>query len=223
MKSLVLFAMSLLLSFLLLSGSVGPLLMCVLLFLDILFALAALSFFVASMHLHSTRARTKVTSSRLMLLEDGLPSIPLTIREILAKMDFTQFEYFSAAVVIGLREGHRFEKHCGGSGDQGVDVKLRNAYGLLVAVQSKLYTPGNPVGSEEIRAFLGSLLFHQATYGFFVTTSTFTRDARRVIESTNGRIRAIDGRQLEAYLQWRTREMKLAWREIEDALGGASV
>jgi restriction system protein len=131
-------------------------------------------------------------------------------------MDAEKFELFSAAVIIGLRQGYTFKEHCGGSGDYGIDVKLRNAYGMRVGVQSKFYTPGNTVGSDEVREFLGSLTFYKAIHGFFVTTSTFTPAARQVIESTSGYIRAIDGQQLDTYLRWQSREIALAWLEVQE-------
>jgi restriction endonuclease Mrr len=132
-------------------------------------------------------------------------------------MDSEKFELFSAAVVMGLGQGYTFKEHCGRSGDHGIDVKLRNAYGMRVGVQSKFYTPGNStVGSDAVREFWGSLTFYQAIHGYFVTTSTFIPAAQQVIESTSGYIRIIDGQQLDTYLQWQSREIALAWREVQE-------
>ncbi len=145
----------------------------------------------------------------------GVPAIPRTTREILAKMTSEQFEWFSAAIIIGLREGHTFMKHCGGSGDRGVDVKLRNKYGFIIAVQSKLYSPTHFVPPKEIRDFAGSIPGHNANYGYFVTTSGLTKQATIELEARRGLIRLIDGRLIDVYLQSRYREIALAWQEVQ--------
>ncbi len=216
MKVLLPLALSLGITLLLLFGSLHPALVCGLLFVDIILALAALSFFIAPVHVQQTRPRAIAALPHSVLLRDGLPSVPRTVREVLATMSPEQFELFSAAVIVGLGEGYSFVEHCGGSGDQGVDVKLLNVFGLRVMVQCKEYTPGNPVGSSELRDFSGAITFYNAIYGFFITTSTFTDGAQRIIASNPTRIRAIDGRRLETYLQWRPREIALAWREVLD-------
>src|SRR5690242_3824611 len=69
---------------------------------------------------------------------DALPAIPCTLDEVF-QLNPKEFEVLSAAVVVGMGEGHRFLKHCGQSGDQGIDAKLLNQYHLTVAIQSKLY------------------------------------------------------------------------------------
>ena len=150
---------------------------------------------------------------------DGLPAIPRTLNEVFGLGD-ELFEVFSAAVIIGMGEGHRFLKHCGQSGDEGIDAKLLNQYHLTVVVQSKLYGLDNHVGQPKLRDFLGAIIHEKAVYGFFVTTSTFTLAARRWIAEMDGRIRAIDGRQLELLLQHRRREIALAYRDILNGMAG---
>lgn len=174
------------------------------------FALALLS---TLLHGEAPPLRALERIAQPMMFGDTLPSIPRTLREVYT-MGPTKFEIFSAAVLIAMGEGHRFLTHCGQSGDQGIDVKLRNLYHNTVVVQCKLYAPENHVGQPELRDFWGSILFHQAVYGFFVTTSTFTPAALQLIASSQGRIRPIDGRQLEYLLQHRSREIALALHEV---------
>lgn len=172
-----------------------------------------------------SRAKPTYTITALpqqVLLREGLPAVPRTIREVLATMNPTEFEIFSAAVVIAMGQGHIFDRHCGHSGDQGVDALLRNMYGFRVAIQSKLYSPDNTVSSEEVRTFAGSILYYQAAYGFFITTSRFSADAQQVIRA-NSAIHAIDGQQLETYLQRRSREVALAWADVLDQVGRTGV
>ena len=185
-----------------------------LLFIIPIIMFLALAYFTASTQIQLASPQKTPASPKLAPRGDGLPSIPRTAQEVLTTMDDKEFEWFSAAIVMGTRDGYRFYRHCGGSGDQGIDAKLWNPWKVLVGVQSKFYIPSNTVSSEEMRNFLGSLVNQQIAYGYFVTTSTFTRDAQQVVDGASGRIRAIDGQNIDAYLRWQSREISLAWREI---------
>ncbi len=149
----------------------SPGLQCVLGFVNIISALFALSVAITPKRVRSVSAHAM---SPVETLGD-LPAVPRTRADIFARMDDRQFELFSAAVIMAMGEGHRFLEHCGQSGDQGIDSKLLNIYSQPVVVQSKLYAPDNSVGQPLLRDFLGSIVFHRAVYGFFVTTSSFTR------------------------------------------------
>jgi restriction system protein len=89
--------------------------------------------------------------------------------------------------------------HSGQSGDEGIDgiinqdhLGLQNLY-----IQAKRYAVGNPVGSPDIRNFLGSLVGKGANSGVFITTSVFTKDALQFAdEQKSPRIILIDGYQL---------------------------
>jgi Restriction endonuclease len=178
----------------------------------VLFFLAAFCAFT-SLALLMAPTRASAPPVRQVLLDDHLSSIPRTLAEIYASMSPEQFELFSAALVMSLDGEYRFVAHSGQSGDQGVDSKLRNRRDQLVIVQSKLYAQGNQVGSSEMRNFAGSIPLHCAAYGYFVTTSTFSRDAQRVIAAF-WQIRPIDGQYIEALLQHRHREIELAYNEV---------
>lgn len=86
----------------------------------------------------------------------------------------------------------------GRTGDDGVDgVVDEDALGLgRIFVQAKRYQLGNNVGSAAIREFYGSLNMKKASKGLFVTTSSYTRDARETAEQLGTRIVLIDGEQL---------------------------
>jgi restriction endonuclease Mrr len=71
--------------------------------------------------------------------------------------------------------GHEV-KHCGGSGDEGVDFLVQDSQGT-VAVQCKRYE-SDAVVPREIREFLGAVTAIGAVRGVFVTTSKFTDAAR---------------------------------------------
>ncbi len=86
----------------------------------------------------------------------------------------------------------------GRSGDDGVnDVIDQDALGLdRVYIQAKRYTATNSVGPGAIRDFFGSLDRHKAAKGLFVTTSSFTGNARETADYLSKRIVLIDGEQL---------------------------
>ncbi len=65
-----------------------------------------------------------------------------------------------------------------------------------VYIQAKRYAVNNSVGPGAIRDFFGSLDRHKATKGLFVTTSTFTDDARETAKLLSKHIVLIDGEQL---------------------------
>lgn len=94
------------------------------------------------------------------------------------------------------RQGYRDVQVVGGSGDLAADIICRTAHrqGLLV-VQCKRYDPSHKVGSREIQTFIGMVtVHHRADQGMFVTTSSFTEQARKLAEQH--RIRLIDGPEL---------------------------
>jgi restriction system protein len=111
----------------------------------------------------------------------------------------------------------------GRSGDNGVDgVIKQDALGLdRVYIQAKRYGPATTVGGSEIRDFYGSLALKKANKGVFVTTSSFSKQAKETAEGFPSRIVLIDGAQLaELMIRYnvgcRTEETILIKRVDED-------
>lgn len=86
----------------------------------------------------------------------------------------------------------------GRSGDGGVDgVVNEDRLGLdRVYVQAKRYAATNSIGRPDVQAFVGSLVGLGATKGVFVTTSSFSPQARDFVKHLSQRVILIDGRQL---------------------------
>ena len=86
----------------------------------------------------------------------------------------------------------------GRSGDGGIDgIINEDALGLdAVYVQAKRYAQENTIGRPAIQQFVGSLIGQGATKGVFVTTSSFSRDAREFADRAPQRIILIDGDRL---------------------------
>ena len=72
----------------------------------------------------------------------------------------------------------------GGGGDRGIDVVGYNN-GKKVVIQCKRYAAGHTVTSPEMQKFVGAVQIERATRGLYVTTSTFTAEAKSIAEKQN--------------------------------------
>ncbi len=104
------------------------------------------------------------------------------------------FEEFVAEVFEAL--GYDVER-VGGSGDEGVDLRVRKA-GLLGIVQCK-YHSRSVVGSPDLQKFLGAIHHTRSHKGYFVTTSTFSLAAERFV--ADHPIELVDGPRLVELVQ----------------------
>lgn len=88
----------------------------------------------------------------------------------------------------------------GKSGDGGIDgIINEDRLGLdVIYVQAKRWE--GTVGRPEIQKFAGALQGQRATKGVFITTSTFTREARDFAGSIALKIILIDGEHLAALM-----------------------
>lgn len=85
----------------------------------------------------------------------------------------------------------------GRSGDEGIDGTIKeDKLGLdVIYVQAKRW--GNTVvGRPEIQKFAGALQGQRANKGIFITTSSFSRDAREYTSNIAAKIILVDGDQL---------------------------
>jgi restriction system protein len=83
-----------------------------------------------------------------------------------------------------------------GAGTGGIDGVIReDRLGLdAIYVQAKKWAPERNVGPREIREFLGALQDVEAAKGIFITTSSFSPDAREL--ARRRRIVLMDGVEL---------------------------
>lgn len=102
---------------------------------------------------------------------------------------------FELAVADVLRAYGYDLQRVGGAGDRGVDLVGTDADGWKVVVQCKRYGPDNKVGSPAVQSFMGTIFNQDAEQGIFVTTSTYTRQARELVASSRADVLLIDGRQ----------------------------
>ncbi len=109
-----------------------------------------------------------------------------------------QFERLVVEVLVAMGYGGSVRdagEAIGRSGDNGIDGMIKqDPLGLdRVYLQAKRWQ--NTVHSPEIRTFAGSLTYHRASKGVFITTSTFSDGARRTAEQI-GNIILLDGTAL---------------------------
>lgn len=111
------------------------------------------------------------------------------------------FERLIVELLVAMGYGGSYKdaaRQLGRTGDGGVDgVVNEDPLGLdRVYVQAKRYNGTNTVGRPEVQAFLGSLVGLGASKGVFVTTSTFSPQARDFARNLPQRVILIDGDQL---------------------------
>jgi len=106
-------------------------------------------------------------------------------------------------VAMGYGGSHKnAAAQLGRSGDGGVDgVINEDRLGLdRVYVQAKRYAEGNTVGRPDIQAFVGSLVGLGASKGVFVTTSSFSQQARDFVRHLAQRVVLLDGTDLTSLM-----------------------
>jgi restriction system protein len=90
------------------------------------------------------------------------------------------------------------------SRDGGIDIiAVRNdklAGQELHLIECKRYLPNNTVGIGIVQRLLGVVEQHRATKGIVVTTSSFSKDARVVAESTRHRLELSEYKNVSAWL-----------------------
>ncbi|MDE6711687.1 MAG: restriction endonuclease, partial [Alistipes sp.] len=88
------------------------------------------------------------------------------------------------------------------SRDDGVDGVIKeDKLGFdTIYIQAKRYDRKNAVRSKDIRDFIGALNIKHASKGVFITTSTFSDNAKKSVRAIESKIVLIDGDQLCKYM-----------------------
>ncbi|MEL6398612.1 MAG: restriction endonuclease [Cyanobacteria bacterium J06607_6] len=91
-------------------------------------------------------------------------------------------------------------KIVGRSGDSGIDGTINeDRLGLdIIYVQAKRWEA--PVGRPEVQKFAGALQGFRAKKGIFITSSTFTAEARDFVSRIDSKIILLDGKLLAQYM-----------------------
>lgn len=163
---------------------------------------------VASSALPSAQAVAAPVTSAPSLLspEEELSALYLRLQaslkaellEQVLQLTPAQFERLVVEVLVAMGYGGSVRdagQALGRSGDNGIDGLIKqDPLGLdRIYLQAKRWQ--NTVHSPEIRTFAGSLTYHKASKGVFITTSTFSDGAKATAEQI-GNIILLDGEQL---------------------------
>lgn len=132
-----------------------------------------------------------------MLLKSDI--IPIAVKPLKTLIDAsfthlkpTDFEAFVLEIFEALNFSGSLTPT---TGDRGIDILLDSTAGPI-AIQCKKYDDNATIGAKELREFLGALVHFKAVHGFFVTTSSFTSQAKDFSNEHNN-ITLIDGECLK--------------------------
>jgi len=138
--------------------------------------------------------------------EEALEAAYLSIRaglasELLGRVRTVSPRFFEQLVVeLLLKMGYGgtggVSEAIGRSGDEGIDgIIAEDRLGLeLVYLQAKRWE--GTVGRPEVQKFVGALHGKRARNGVFITTGTFSADARAYVQNIDPKVALIDGAQL---------------------------
>ncbi|MCC6463481.1 MAG: restriction endonuclease [Saprospiraceae bacterium] len=126
------------------------------------------------------------------------------VQEILDRvLNLTPQEFEKLVVDLIVRMGyggslHDAGKAIGKTNDEGIDgIVKEDRLGLdMIYLQAKRWKRGNQVGRPEIQKFVGALAGQGAKKGIFITTSSFSREAREYSPKNETKIVLLDGEEL---------------------------
>lgn len=114
------------------------------------------------------------------------------------------FERLVVELLVAMGYGGTIDdagKAVGKSGDEGVDGIIKeDRLGLdVIYLQAKRWTD-KPVGRPDIQQFAGALQGKRARKGVYITTSTFSGEARAFAANLDSKIILIDGKDLASMM-----------------------
>lgn len=142
------------------------------------------------------------------LIDDAFRQINSALaKDLLAKileMSPSFFEKLVVELLVKMGYGGSFEDAASVtqySHDEGIDGVIKeDKLGLdTIYIQAKRWDKGT-VGRKEIQAFVGAINMKHASKGVFITTSTFTEEAKKCVKDVQSKIVLIDGEQLCKYM-----------------------
>jgi restriction system protein len=126
--------------------------------------------------------------------------------EVLAAVKAASFRFFERLVVellVAMGYGGSLKdagKAIGRSGDDGLDGVIKEDHLGLDAIYVQAKHWQKTVGRPDVQAFAGSLEGVRGRKGVFITTSTFSSEAREYVSRIEKKIVLIDGAQLAGLL-----------------------
>ncbi|HEX7733281.1 MAG TPA: restriction endonuclease [Ktedonobacteraceae bacterium] len=160
--------------------------------------------------------RQQMESTRLEQIAQSVGTRPLELQD-LVYLGHDEFEHFTGALLETLGVLFKWER-VGGAGDRGVDLRGQDQYERLFIVQCKHYS-GSSITPRMTRELRGARQGQGADTAWFVTTSTFTKQAVEEVSSLIhlGHMALVDGQKLMEYIHehWDALPEKWRWRLTE--------
>lgn len=132
--------------------------------------------------------RSQLASDLLMRVKEGTPTFfESLVVELLLKMGYGRSRADAGRAI-------------GASGDEGIDgIISEDRLGLdTIYIQAKRWE--GTVGRPEIQKFVGALHGKRARKGVFITTGSFSSEAREYVSHIDPRVVLIDGREVAEYM-----------------------
>jgi len=123
--------------------------------------------------------------------------------DAVAKSSPRFFEKLVVELLVKMGYGGSLEdagRALGRSHDGGIDGIIKEDHLGLDAIYVQAKRWQNNVGRPDVQAFAGSLEGERARKGVFITTSSFSNEARDYVKKIEKKIVLIDGRQLAALM-----------------------
>ena len=146
----------------------------------------------------TSRTPEEILDSSYVQVRGALSQELLTKVQSLSWMDFERL-----VVQLLVRMGYGGSVKDAGraltkGGDEGIDGTIKeDTLGLdIIYIQAKKWSTGNTVGRPDIQKFVGALAGQGAKKGIFLTTSSFSREAREYVPRNETKIVLIDGEEL---------------------------
>lgn len=118
----------------------------------------------------------------------------------------SDFERLIIDLVLSLGYGKNHEEMArvlGKTGDQGIDGEISQdklAFDKIY-MQAKKWDLKSSIGSSQIRDFIGALTIKNASKGIFITTASFSREAKETaLKDNTHKIVLIDGNELASLM-----------------------
>jgi restriction system protein len=111
------------------------------------------------------------------------------------------FEKLVVNLLVKMGYGGSIEeagRAIGKTGDEGIDGIIKeDKLGLdEIYIQAKRWNPSNVIGRPEIQKFVGALAGQGSKKGIFITTSSFTKNAKEYIPKNDTKVALVDGNLL---------------------------
>lgn len=126
------------------------------------------------------------------------------LNKILEKKDPAFFEHLVVDLMLKMGYGSNNPESAQVTkytGDEGIDgIIYEDKLGLdKIYLQAKQWT-NNVVSRPEIQKFVGALAGKSANKGVFITTSSFSKEAREYVKGLTQKVVLIDGKELANYM-----------------------